>query len=81
MRFARSAYLSVLEESSYDRLDGETFAIITVLQLPPNESFKIRVSLESLYEICFFPSAKALIQFPKESKDLLIDAPSRNLAP
>ena len=47
MFFARLAYLSVLCVSSKLMWQGDTFAIITVLQLPPNESFRRRVSLES----------------------------------
>ena len=30
------------------------FAIIKVLELPPNESFKIKVSFESLYGMCLY---------------------------
>lgn len=48
------AYLSVLWVSSYDLEEGPTFAIITVLQLPPSESFSILVSLLSLYGIWAF---------------------------
>ena len=62
------------------------FAIITVQQFPPRESFKSLVSFESLYGIwfffpCFISSTNALIQFPKESNDLLIFAPSIILIP
>jgi len=48
MFFARLAYFRVLWVSSKQALEGEMLAIITVLQLPPSESFKIRVNLESL---------------------------------
>lgn len=48
------AYFSVLWVSSYDLDEGLTLAIITVLQLPPNESFRILVSLLSLYGIWAF---------------------------
>lgn len=48
------AYLSVLWVSSYDLDEGPTFAIITVLQLPPRESLSILVSLLSLYGIWAF---------------------------
>jgi hypothetical protein len=57
--------------------------IIIVLAFPPSESFKIRVNLLSLYGMCVLPfklfflelSAKIVIQFPSESKLLLIFAP------
>lgn len=49
--FALLAYLSVLWVSSYDLDEGLTLAIITVLQLPPKESLRSRVSLLSLYGI------------------------------
>lgn len=45
------AYLSVLCVSSYDLDEGLTLAIMTVLQFPPKESLRIRVSLLSLYGI------------------------------
>lgn len=48
------AYLSVLWVSSYDLDEGLTLAIITVLQLPPKESLRSRVSLLSLYGIWVF---------------------------
>lgn len=61
-------------------------AIIAVQQFPPRESFKSLVNFESQYGIChFYPFSslvlKALIQFPRESKDQLIFAPSINLWP
>lgn len=40
--FARLAYLSVLRVSSKQETAALMFAIITVLQLPPNESFSRR---------------------------------------
>lgn len=46
--FARSAYVSVLRDSSKLKLAGLMCAIITVLQLPLNASFNRRVSLLSL---------------------------------
>jgi hypothetical protein len=45
------AYFNVFEVSSKLVAEGEIFAIITVLELPPRESFKILVSFESLYGI------------------------------
>ena len=64
MALALSAYLSVLWVSSKLAADGVTLAIITVLQLPPIESFRSRVSLESRYGTNFLPSASALMQLP-----------------
>lgn len=40
------------------------FAIITVRQLPPIESFKSLVSFEFLYGMYLDPSARALMQLP-----------------
>ena len=68
MFFALSAYFSVLYESSYETVAGEMAAIITVLQFPPNESCKRRVSFESRYGTCLRPSANAFIQFPNDYK-------------
>ena len=42
------AYFNVLIVSSNYDAAGDILAIITVLQLPPNESFNSLVSLESL---------------------------------
>ena len=65
---------------------GETCAIITVLQLPPNESLSNRVNFESLYGTKFFKlflqfSYKAFMQLERANKDLLILAPSFILNP
>src|SRR2546421_9018698 len=56
---------------------------MTVLQLPPRENLRRRVSFELRYGtwFCFRGSHKALIQPPRASRDLLIFAPSNNLAP
>lgn len=84
MFLALFAYLSVLMVSSNWALDGDILAIITVLQLPPNESFNNLVSLESLYgtKNPFFDlSPRALIQFAKANKERLILAPSLSLRP
>ena len=59
-------------------------AIITVLQLPPSESLRSLVSLESLYgtkKPFLFLSPNALIQLAKANKDRLILAPSMSLMP
>jgi hypothetical protein len=47
MFLARLAYLRVLIVYSNWLLEGLTFTIITVLQLPPNESLSNLVSFES----------------------------------
>ena len=45
-------------------------ATITVLVLPPNESYNNRVNLESLYGICYdLLSIKADITLPNVVKD------------
>ena len=60
---------------------GLTLAIITVRQFPPMESLRSLVSLEFLYGMYLAPSARALMQLPRASSDLLMLDPSRNLAP
>jgi len=80
------AYIRVLCVSSYESILGEMHAIITVLQFPPKESFRILVNFESLYGIKALPpfspaSHNALIQFPRANNDLLIFAPSISLIP
>lgn len=69
------------------------FAIIAVRVFPPKESFKIRVSLESLYGTYLagtsddrFPfllpsPASALMQLARASNDRLMFAPSNSLCP
>ena len=56
-------------------------AIMTVLELPPSESLRILVSLESLKGINagFFCSERMLVDLPKVNKLLLILTPSMNL--
>ncbi len=82
--FARFAYFNVFIVSSNCEPAGLIFAIMTVLQLPPKESFNSLVSLESLYgtkKPFLFLSPKALIQFANAKSDLLILAPYINLIP
>jgi len=55
-----------------------------VFVFPPRESFNKRVSFESLYgtnEPILFLSLRILIQFPSDSKLLLMLAPSTILCP
>lgn len=47
-------YLKVLKVSSKLLLAGLIHAIIQVNEFPPRESYRILVSLESLYGICLF---------------------------
>ena len=51
--------------------DGETIAIIVVLQFPPRLSSNILVSLESLYGICGrdFKSVNAAMTLPNALND------------
>ena len=84
MFLAQFAYFRVLTVSSYYDSPGDAVAIMTVLQLPPNESFNIQVSFESLYgtkQPLLVLSPRALMQLAKASKDVLIFAPSLNLIP
>ena len=84
MFFALLAYLSVLIVSSYWLLHDEMVAIITVLQLPPRESFNIRVSFESLNgtkKPFLDLSPSALIQLASARRLVLILAPSLNRIP
>ena len=81
---ARLAYFNVLTVYSYCQLIGDMFAIITVLQFPPNESLRSRVSLESRYGTYvpfLFLSPSALMQFARARRDVLILAPSRRRMP
>lgn len=84
---ALSAYFRELIVSSQHMQDGDTLTIITVQQFPPSESFKSRVNFESQYGTCRFAAPflldwqRALMQFPRASKDLLMLAPSINLFP
>ncbi len=45
------AYFKVFMVSSNWLLEGLTFTIMTVLQLPPNESFSSRVNFESYVNV------------------------------
>mmetsp|Transcript_24839 Transcript_24839/g.49442 ORF Transcript_24839/g.49442 Transcript_24839/m.49442 type:complete len:203 (-) Transcript_24839:454-1062(-) len=84
MFLALLAYLRVLRVSSKLLTAEEMFAIMTVLQLPPRESFSSRVNFESLYGTncpLFDRSPKAVIQFPRASKLRLMLAPSVSLMP
>jgi len=84
MFLALLAYLSVFTVYSYCELAGLIVAIITVLQLPPNESFSILVNFESLNGTknpFFVLSPNALIQLANANKLVFIFAPSLNLNP
>ena len=61
---------------------GEQQIIMVVRALPPRDSCKIRVNLESLYGIwVLFPSAKADITLPRADKDLLMFLASSKTVP
>jgi len=63
---------------------GATAHIMTVRDLPPRESLRSLVSLESRYGMnipFLFESPSALIQFASARSDLLILAPSRRRTP
>ena len=83
MFLALLAYFSVFSVSSKLISAGEMHAIMIVLLLPPSESYRIRVSLESLYGTCplFFSSVNADITLPKERRPLLMLMPSLSVAP
>lgn len=50
-----------------------------VLELPPSDSYKILVNLESLYGICsYLLEVNALMTFPKQLNDLLMVLASSN---
>ena len=73
MAFALTPNLSVLIDSDSLKIEGEQVMISVVLELPPNESYKILVSLESLYGTCvLFPSVSELMTFPSTESDVLI---------
>mmetsp|Transcript_39164 Transcript_39164/g.123451 ORF Transcript_39164/g.123451 Transcript_39164/m.123451 type:complete len:297 (-) Transcript_39164:938-1828(-) len=97
MSLALFAYLSVFTVSSYWLPAGDTLVIMTVRLFPPKESFSSRVSFESRYGTKldrtrlrpFLPAraaaslsdARALMQFARARRDLLIFAPSTSRAP
>ena len=62
---------------------GETHAIITVLELPPKESYKILVNFESLYGMCldFLSLVRAWITLPRAKRPILIFIPSLRVDP
>ena len=78
---ARLAYLSVLSVSSRSASPGDTHASIIVLELPPSESCRRRVSFESRYGTWWCFSHRALITLPSASRPLLIWMPSCSRSP
>lgn len=64
------------------KLAGEQQITMVVLALPPKDSCKILVSLESRYGICdLLPSASALITLPSADSDLLMFLASSKTVP
>jgi hypothetical protein len=74
--FTQSAYLKVLNVVSVEVIEGEMFPIITVKQLPINESLSTMVNLLPLNGRCYLAESKALIHSLSASNDLFISAPS-----
>ena len=74
--FARFEYNKVLIVSSILYIEGDIVLIMTILELPPKQSFNILVNFEFLQGINLFFVAKALIHTPKASKLLFIFFPS-----
>lgn len=71
-----SAYLRVLRVFSDEAEEGDTLPIITVLQKPTKESLSTMVSFDPRKGVCPLPWSSALMHYLRESKDLLISAPS-----
>jgi hypothetical protein len=71
-----SAYLRVLSVFSEEAEEGETLPIITVLQNPTKESLSTMVSLDPRKGVWPLPWSSARMHSFRESKDLLISAPS-----
>ena len=71
-----SEYLSVFRVCSHELTAGEMLAIIVVLEVPVNESFRTCVSLEPLNGKCFLSKSKARMHSFSAKRDLLISAPS-----
>mmetsp|Transcript_17586 Transcript_17586/g.61475 ORF Transcript_17586/g.61475 Transcript_17586/m.61475 type:complete len:421 (-) Transcript_17586:873-2135(-) len=80
-RMAREAKSKVLSVSEALSAAGLAQTSRAVLQLPPIDPSKMRVSLESRSGMCAFLAAKALTTLPKASKLLLIAVASLNWAP
>ena len=71
-----SAYLSVFKVGSQQERAQDTLAIIVVLLLPVNESFKTWVSLLPLKGKWFFLESRARMHSLRANRLLLISAPS-----
>ena len=74
--FTLSAYLKVLSVFSEEAEEGDTFPIMTVLQKPTKESLRTMVNLDPLKGVWPFPWSSARMHSFRESRDLLIYAPS-----
>jgi len=71
-----SAYLNVFRVCSHEPVLGDMHEIITVRELPTNESLKTSVSLLPLKGMCPWSLSRALMHSFRASKLLLISAPS-----
>ena len=78
---AKDAKLRVERVSAKNYNFDETVAKRRVLELPPNESVKIFVKIESLYRTWFFLFARSSITFFRYVKDVFILDASFNLSP
>ena len=67
--------------SSEDSTEGEQHTSRLVLQLPPTESSRMRVSFESRYGMNFFFSASAWTTLPNAKRLPLMFVASLNCAP
>ena len=71
--YAFDPYLRVLRDSCLFWTCGETVTIMHVFELPPRESARIRVSLDSRYGKCWaYGSLNAFIRRPRVDKLWLI---------
>ena len=66
----------MLSVCSHEETAGDILAIIVVLLVPVNESFKTYVSFEPRNGKCFLSRSKALMHSLSANNDLLISAPS-----
>lgn len=63
--------VEIVSASLYD--EGEQLMISVVLELPPSDSWSMRVNLESRYGMCVdLPSVNELMTIPRAVNDLLI---------
>mmetsp|Transcript_9298 Transcript_9298/g.23508 ORF Transcript_9298/g.23508 Transcript_9298/m.23508 type:complete len:316 (-) Transcript_9298:238-1185(-) len=81
MRRARAAKPRVLSVSAASDWLALTAAISTALALPPRESCRMWVSLESRYGTCGEPCTRFMITWPSVESDLLMEEASLRRCP